>query len=233
MRNVKGAVEGRGGSEGGKIWQYQKCGKCEFNLTCLKIRKHQNIGLIGTIVHAAVTKVWLENIPGRIALTVRWDRYRRHAQKIMQIKRCSKDDADQKMLKRKCRSKWDLAEKILQIKMRTCWNQELVKEDSWGLTTISYTAEGSWRVQRQDGRGRRVRHHHPPPPPHHPHHHHHHGQVEESYTSPPTNATCPEDSPGLDGGYISLGIKVIIRKYLFWETRFILGIKVIIRKTRL
>merc|ERR1712012_968810 len=67
--------------------------------------------------------------------------------------------------------------------------QELVKEDSWGLTTISYTAGGSWQVQRQAGRGRRV---------------------EESYTSPPTNATCPEDSPGLDGGYISLGIKVEI-----------------------
>jgi len=67
--------------------------------------------------------------------------------------------------------------------------QELVKEDSWGLTTISYTAGGSWNVQRKAGRGRRV---------------------EESYTSPPTNATCPEDSPGLDGGYISLGIKVEI-----------------------
>lgn len=81
----------------------------------------------------------------------------------------------------------------------------MVKEDYWGLTRISYT-EGRWQIKRQAKRGEskvrdsfllikwkpwvfKV--------------------VEESYLSSPTNATCPEMSPGLEGGYIALGNKVV------------------------
>ena len=83
--------------------------------------------------------------------------------------------------------------------------QTMVKEDYWGLTRISYT-EGRWQITRQAKRGEskvrdsfllikwkpwvfKV--------------------VEESYLSSPTNATCPEMSPGLEGGYIALGNKVV------------------------
>ena len=78
----------------------------------------------------------------------------------------------------------------------------MVKEDYWGLTSINYT-EGRWQIKRQK-RGSKVK-----------------GilkkkkkepcdfkVVEESYSSPLTDSLCPEMSPGLEGGYISLGNKV-------------------------
>ena len=37
--------------------------------------------------------------------------------------------------------------------------------------------------------------------------------VEESYSSPLTDAVCPEMSPGLEGGYIALGNKVFYLGY--------------------
>merc|ERR1719239_1430109 len=68
-------------------------------------------------------------------------------------------------------------------------HQVMVKEDYWGLTSINYT-EGRWQIIRQAKKGDRK-------------------AVEESYSSPTTDAACPEMSPGLEGGYIALGNKVV------------------------
>jgi len=87
-------------------------------------------------------------------------------------------------------------------------HQVMVKEDFWGLTSITYT-EGRWQIIRQAKKGDRM-------------------AVEESYSSPPTYAACPEMSPGLEGGYIALGNKVEIACASPFSLPALLGISIAI-----